>query len=87
MEKAFARTSEEGSRQLIWACVGGKDNLDELRGAYISGLQVQEPSDYVISEEGQHAQAKLWVGNFHLPYCHVSDNHLLAARMLSLTSW
>jgi len=60
MESILARTSEEGSRQLIWACIGGKDNVDELRGAYISALQVHEPSDYVINEEGQRAQNKLW---------------------------
>ena len=61
MEILLARTSEQGSRPLIWASVGGKDNVDELRGAYVSGLQVQEPSDYVISEEGKRVQTKLWV--------------------------
>jgi len=60
MEKLLARTSEQGSRQLIWACVGGKDNVDELRGAYVSAMKIQEPSDFVISEEGKHAQTKLW---------------------------
>ncbi|KAF8159859.1 short-chain dehydrogenase [Crassisporium funariophilum] len=60
MEKAIARTSEEGARQLIWAALGGKENLDELRGAYISAMGVHEPSDYVISEEGAYAQDKLW---------------------------
>ena len=63
----MARTSEEGSRQLIWACIGGMDNIDQLRGAYINSMQVQEPSDFVISEEGKHAQTKLWV-NIHLSY-------------------
>ncbi|KAF8813012.1 retinol dehydrogenase 12 [Phlegmacium glaucopus] len=60
MEKAIARTSEEGSRQLIWACLGGNDNVDELRGAYVSALHVQEPSDYVVGEEGKRVQDKLW---------------------------
>jgi retinol dehydrogenase-12 len=57
----LARTTEQGSRQLIWACIGGKDNIEQLRGAYISSMQVQEPSDSVVSEEGKRAQAKLWV--------------------------
>ena len=61
MELALARTTEEGSRQLIWACIGGKDNVDQLCGAYISSMHVQEPSDFVISEEGKRAQTILWV--------------------------
>ena len=84
MERALARTSEEGSRQLIWACLGGKDNIDELRGAYVSGMHVQEPSDYVISEEGQHAQTKLWVNNFYLTLYCISNSH---TRTLLSTSW
>ena len=68
MVRFLARTSEQGSRQLVWASVGQKDNIDELRGAYISGLHVEEPSDYVISEDGKHAQNKLWVNNCLLCY-------------------
>ena len=60
----LARSTEQGSRQLIWACIGGKDNIDQLRGAYISSMQVREPSDFVVSEEGKHAQTKLWVNNY-----------------------
>ena len=67
MQIVLARTSEQGSRQLIWACIGGKDSLDQLHGAYISSMQVQEPSDVVVSEEGKRAQSKLWV-NDHLSY-------------------
>ena len=63
MELILARTTEEGSRQLIWACIGGKDNIDQLRGAYISSMHVQEPVDSVVSDEGQRAQTKLWVNN------------------------
>ena len=55
MEKLLGRTTEQGSRQFIWACAGGKDNIDELRGAYISSMQVWEPSDFVIGEEGKRA--------------------------------
>ncbi|KJA23640.1 hypothetical protein HYPSUDRAFT_201349 [Hypholoma sublateritium FD-334 SS-4] len=60
MEKALARTAEEGSRQVVWAAVGEVDALDKLRGAYISLAKVSEPSDYVLSEEGGKAQDKLW---------------------------
>ena len=61
MEKALARTSEEGSRQLVWAAVGGDDQLDQMRGAYISIARISEASDFVISEKGKHYQDKLWV--------------------------
>ena len=64
MEKALARTSEEGSRQVVWAAVGEADTPDTLRGAYISLARVSEPSDYVLSEEGKKAQDKLWVSGF-----------------------
>ena len=63
IKKLLARTTEQGSRQLIWACIGGKDNIGQLRGAYISSMEVREPSDSVISEEGKGAQDKLWVNN------------------------
>jgi len=56
----FAYTTEQGSRQLVWACIGGKDNVEQLRGAYISSMQVREASDFVVSEEGKRAQTKLW---------------------------
>jgi retinol dehydrogenase 12 len=62
----LARTSEQGSRQLIWACVSKKDNVDELRGAYVSAMKIQEPSDFVVNEEGKRAQTKLWVNNYPL---------------------
>ena len=77
----MARTTEQGSRQLIWACIAGKDNIDQLRGAYISSMHVQEPSDFVIGEEGQRAQTKLWVNNY-LSYYRINDNHAFAARTL-----
>jgi hypothetical protein len=59
LHKALAHTAEEGSRQLVWAAVGG--NEDELRGAYISASQVQEASDVVLGEEGRNLQNKIWV--------------------------
>lgn len=61
MEVTLARTTEEGSRQLIWAAIGHEDKKDELHGAYISFAEVSEPSDFVLSEQGKFAQDKLWV--------------------------
>ena len=72
LEIFLARTSEQGSRELIWACIGGKDNIDQLRGAYISSMEVREPSDFVIGEEGKRAQTKLWVNN-HLSYYRITN--------------
>ncbi|KAF8163976.1 hypothetical protein BJ912DRAFT_1097089 [Pholiota molesta] len=60
IKTALARTTEEGSRQLIWAAIGHEDKKDELRGAYISLAEVSEPSDFVLSEQGKIAQDKLW---------------------------
>lgn len=72
MEKTLARSTEEGSRQLVWAAVGGADRLDNLRGAYVSLATVDESSDYVISQEGQRAQTKLWVIFPIRPHCYIS---------------
>uniref|UniRef100_A0A8H7XYR4 NAD(P)-binding protein n=1 Tax=Psilocybe cubensis TaxID=181762 RepID=A0A8H7XYR4_PSICU len=60
MNLLLARTSEQGSRQFVWAAIGGEERKDELRGAYISLAQVTEPSDYILSEEGKFAQDKIW---------------------------
>ncbi|PPQ80660.1 hypothetical protein CVT25_001622 [Psilocybe cyanescens] len=60
MECALARTSEEGSRQIVFAAIGDEENKNELRGAYLTMSKVQEPSDWVIGEDGQRAQNKIW---------------------------
>jgi retinol dehydrogenase 12 len=75
IKKLLARTTEEGGRQLIWACIGGKDNIDQLHGAYISSMRIQEPSDSVVSEEGKRAQAKLWVDINYLSYYRITDKY------------
>ena len=71
----LARTTEQGSRQLVWACIGGKENVEHLHGAYISSMHVQEPSDFVVNEEGKLAQTKLWVNNI-LSYYGITDKLL-----------
>ncbi|KAG6877071.1 hypothetical protein C0993_010531 [Termitomyces sp. T159_Od127] len=60
MEKTIVRTTEEGSRQLVYAAIGGKDKEDQLRGAYISLARISEASDFAISGEGHVVQEKLW---------------------------
>jgi len=61
MEAFLAHTSEEGSRQLLWAAIGGVGRGFELRGAYASKADLQEVSDYVLSDEGAVMQTRFWV--------------------------
>ncbi|TFK39465.1 short-chain dehydrogenase [Crucibulum laeve] len=61
MERTMAHTAEEGSRQLVWAAVGGNDQLDDLRGAFINNLEVCEAGDFIISDKGKSVQEKLWL--------------------------
>ncbi|KAF5323689.1 hypothetical protein D9619_012885 [Psilocybe cf. subviscida] len=55
-----ARTTEEGSRQLVYAALGGKRDERKLHGAYISLSEIREPSDFVLSEDGRRAQERFW---------------------------
>ena len=63
-EALLARTTEEGSRQLVWAAVGGAGREFELRGGYVSMANLQEVSDYTLSDEGAVVQTRLWVCEF-----------------------
>ena len=59
-----ARTSEEGSRQVVLAALGprpGRGDVEDMRGAYVADNEVREPSEWVRSSEGLEAQEKLWV--------------------------
>ena len=60
----LAWTTEEGSRQLIWAAVGGAGREFELRGGYVSMANLKEVSDYVLSDEGTVVQPRVWVCEF-----------------------
>jgi retinol dehydrogenase-12 len=60
-ETLLARTAEEGSRQLVWAAIGGAGREFELRGAYVNKADLQEVSDYALSDEGAAVQTRLWV--------------------------
>jgi retinol dehydrogenase 12 len=60
-------TSEEGSRQLVYAALGpdghdGPHVRKHMSGAYVSLQQVAEPSNFVISKKGWEVQEQLWVG-------------------------
>ncbi|KAH9969293.1 hypothetical protein BGW80DRAFT_1461768 [Lactifluus volemus] len=56
----IGRTTEEGSRQLIWAAVGGVGREFELRGGYVNKGDLQEVSDYALSDEGAVVQTRIW---------------------------
>jgi len=60
METCLAWTSEQGSRQLVYAAIGEQDDEDRMKGAYVSHAAVVQPSDFVISEEGKAIQDNLW---------------------------
>ena len=64
MEVSLARTTEEGSRQLVWAAVGGVGREFELRGGYVSMANLEEVSDYALSDEGAVVQTRVWVCEF-----------------------
>lgn len=66
MEKILARSTEKGGRQLVWAAIGSPANRDDLRGGYVNLHRVEEPSDFVLGEEGKKREEKLWVsGRFN----------------------
>ncbi|KAI0065467.1 NAD(P)-binding protein [Artomyces pyxidatus] len=56
----ISRTTEVGSRALVWAATGARHRENDLRGAFISDAGVTEPSDFVVSEEGARMQKRLW---------------------------
>ncbi|KAI0037540.1 NAD(P)-binding protein [Auriscalpium vulgare] len=55
-----ARTAEMGSRVLVWGALGGRNRERDLHGAYISDGAVNEPSDFVLSDEGMQMQQRIW---------------------------
>ena len=76
METFLAWTSEQGSRQLVYAAVDERDNEDHMKGAYVSHATVAEPSDFVISEEGKTVQDSLWVSLSWPGFVHSVTNSL-----------
>ncbi|ESK92349.1 retinol dehydrogenase 12 [Moniliophthora roreri MCA 2997] len=60
MKKVLAFTTEEGSRQLVYAAIAQTENEEQMRGAFVSGSKVVEPSDDVVSEFGAEMQERFW---------------------------
>lgn len=56
LKMLLARTTEAGSRGLVWAGAMG----EESHGAYVSDCRVEEPSKWVRSEEGGVAGKRVW---------------------------
>ena len=61
MAITLGRTAEQGSRQLVWAAVGGAGREFDLRGAYVNKADIHEVSDYILSDDGAVAQRRIWV--------------------------
>jgi hypothetical protein len=68
MEDELAFTTEDGARQVVYGAVAKPEEEEKFRGAYVSLSRIQEPSDYVLSTEGQAAQIALWVSNSFLEW-------------------
>jgi retinol dehydrogenase-12 len=61
MDLLLALPAEKSSRRLVWGALGKQEDEEKMHGAYIGGSQIVEPSDFVLSDEGQQVQEKIWV--------------------------
>ncbi|KAH8827516.1 hypothetical protein DL96DRAFT_1681248 [Flagelloscypha sp. PMI_526] len=64
MERTMARTTEEGSRQIVFAALSGKNELGEkwretLQGGYVTYSRVDEPSGFVETPKSKDVEEKL----------------------------
>ncbi|KAF9269310.1 NAD(P)-binding protein [Marasmius fiardii PR-910] len=60
LEKKYAFTSEEGSRQLLFAAIGGRERETEFRGAYITFSKFETLGEFVLSPDGKRLERKVW---------------------------
>ncbi|KAF8350271.1 hypothetical protein F5887DRAFT_1224424 [Amanita rubescens] len=60
MDLFFAIPTEKSSRRLVWAALGGKEDEERLRGAFVRSFRISEPSDLVISEQDQDVRENIW---------------------------
>lgn len=65
MEFFLASSTEVGSRQLVYAALGGRD--EEIHGRYISFYKVTEESDFVIGPKGKETGDRLWASASMFP--------------------
>ncbi|KAJ8494583.1 hypothetical protein ONZ45_g13174 [Pleurotus djamor] len=71
----LGRSAEEGSRQVIWASIGGPTKSsggngservlgrvddEAMKGVYVSFAKIEEPGDFVISEKGKEFENLVW---------------------------
>ncbi|EJT99540.1 NADP-binding protein [Dacryopinax primogenitus] len=74
------RSTEVGSRTIVHAAVAPA--LQGKTGVYLSSCRITEPSDFVISKEGQEAEKKIWaetldiLGQVDPEVTHVADQYL-----------
>ncbi|KAG1750555.1 uncharacterized protein EDB91DRAFT_1108138 [Suillus paluster] len=59
-ERLLAWTPEQGSRQLIFGAVGGRDKEADMKGGYVARGRVEEVADFVLSDEGHRMQDAFW---------------------------
>lgn len=59
-ERLLAWTPEQGSRQLVFAAVGGRDNEENMKGGFVSHGSLVEVADFVLSDEGRKMQDTVW---------------------------
>ncbi|KAG1773277.1 hypothetical protein EV702DRAFT_1048358 [Suillus placidus] len=59
-ERFLAWTAEQGSRQLVFAAVGGRDNEEKMKGGFVKHGRLVEVADFVLSDEGRKMQDNVW---------------------------
>jgi retinol dehydrogenase-12 len=65
MDLLLGRAAAEGGKTLVWGALAGHGDAaarDSLKAAYMSNCKAAEPSDFVLSPEGQEFERRLWVG-------------------------
>jgi len=65
-ERLLAWTSEQGSRQLVFAAVGGQDDEEKMKAAFVNRGRIGEVSDFVLSDEGHRMQDTIWNETIHI---------------------
>jgi len=55
----IARSSEMGSRTIVWGAIGGENKT--VHGRYLDSCTVQEENDWILEKDGQTMQGNLWV--------------------------
>ncbi|KAF7363180.1 NAD(P)-binding protein [Mycena venus] len=63
MDEEYGLTGEEGGSNIVYGVTAGHGNPKEeekLRGQYIAWANVEEPSDFVMSEKGHAMENRVW---------------------------